>query len=81
MLRLAPRTQVRKESWGLLFYAQDRHKVSFVKSADYLLPEYFQTGRELEQILEDISLRTGKPAEKLARRKGPGKAAFSRLPT
>jgi putative mycofactocin binding protein MftB len=67
MLRLAPGTQVREESWGLLFYAQDRHKVSFVKSGGYLLPAYFQNGWEFSAILADIASRTGSPRDKFER--------------
>ncbi len=39
--RLADYVQVRKESWGLLFYHQKRHKIFFVRSGDWLGPEHF----------------------------------------
>jgi hypothetical protein len=60
---LAPQTQVRKESWGLLFYAQERHKVTFIKSADWLHPDYFTGNWDLESILEDAVSRSGKSPE------------------
>ena len=35
---LAKNVQVRKESWGLLFYSPAQHKVCFVRSGDWLYP-------------------------------------------
>jgi len=35
---LAKGVQVRKEEWGLLFYAQGEHKIYFAKSGDRLYP-------------------------------------------
>jgi hypothetical protein len=60
--RLAPDVQVRKESWGLLFYRQTSHKVCFVKSGDWLYPAHFDGTWTLESIKDDIAQRTGAPA-------------------
>jgi len=65
--RLADSVQVRKESWGLLFYSQPRHKVSFVKSGDWLNPAHFDGTWTLESISGDISRRTDRPAEAIER--------------
>ncbi len=60
-LRLADNVQVRKESWGLLFYHQKRHKVSFVKSGDWLYPRHLDGSWTLKSITDDINRRTGTP--------------------
>ena len=65
--RLAADVQVRKESWGLLFYLQTRHKVCFVRSGDWLYPAHFDGTWTLESIIDDISRRTGAPAEIIER--------------
>jgi hypothetical protein len=65
--RLAANVQVRKESWGLLFYRQTSHKVCFVRSGDWLYPEHFNGAWTLESIIEDITERTGTPAEIIER--------------
>jgi hypothetical protein len=65
--RLAPDVQVRKESWGLLFYLQTRHKVCFVRSGDWLYPAHFDGTWTLESITGDITRRTGAPAEIIER--------------
>ena len=65
--RLADNVQVRKESWGLLFYAQNRHKVCFVRSGDWLYPEHFDGSWSFQAIAEDISGRTDTPAEIIER--------------
>jgi hypothetical protein len=65
--RLAPDVQVRRESWGLLFYQQTRHKVCFVRSGDWLYPAHFDGTWTLESIREDIARRTGAPTETIAR--------------
>jgi putative mycofactocin binding protein MftB len=57
--RLADNVQVRKESWGLLFYHQTNHKVFFIRSGDWLYPEHFDGTWTLESIIEDIRRRTG----------------------
>jgi hypothetical protein len=64
--RLAPDVQVRKESWGLLFYRQARHKVSFVRSGDWLYPAHFDGTWTWQTITQDIVGRTGAPAEKVS---------------
>ncbi len=64
--RLADYVQVRKESWGLLFYHQPRHKILFVKSGDWLYPEHFDGAWTFEKLLEDIGRRTGKSIENIS---------------
>ena len=59
--RLAKNVQVRKESWGLLFYSQPRHKVCFVRSGDWLFPEYFDGTWTFSELVGDIARRTGNP--------------------
>ncbi|MBN1161429.1 MAG: hypothetical protein JXA17_05745, partial [Dehalococcoidales bacterium] len=61
--RLADRVQVRKESWGLLFYQQARHKMFFVRSGDWLFPEHFDGTWSEQGIIDDIVQRTGTTAE------------------
>jgi putative mycofactocin binding protein MftB len=65
--RLAANVQVRKESWGLLFYQQARHKVCFVKSGDWLKPAHFDGTWTHESITHEISSRTGVPAGTIER--------------
>jgi hypothetical protein len=65
--RLADNVQVRKESWGLLFYTPSRHKVCFVRSGDWLYPEHFDGTWSYEEIVNDIAGRTGTPAEIIER--------------
>jgi hypothetical protein len=65
--RLALDVQVRKESWGLLFYLQTRHKVCFVRSGDWLYPAHYDGTWTLESIIDDITRRTGAPAEIIER--------------
>ena len=57
--RLAEGIQVRKETWGLLFYSSTNHKIHFVKSGDLLHPEYFDGTQTLKDIVVDVSTRTG----------------------
>ena len=64
---LADRVQVRKESWGLLFYHQVRHKMCFVKSGDWLFPEHFNGTWTEQSVIEDIASRTGIPKEEVER--------------
>jgi putative mycofactocin binding protein MftB len=61
--RLGDNVQVRKESWGLLFYQRPFHKVYFIRSGDWLYPEHFDGTWTPEKIIEDISRRTGKAVE------------------
>ncbi len=65
--RLADNVQVRKESWGLLFYQPSRHKVCFVKSGDWLRPGHFDGTWTFAGIVDDISRRTGAPPENIER--------------
>jgi hypothetical protein len=65
--RLAGDVQVRKESWGLLFYRQTHHKVSFVRSGDWLSPGHFDGTWTLPGIIDDIANRTGTPPEIIER--------------
>jgi hypothetical protein len=65
--RLAADVQVRQESWGLLFYRQAHHKVSFVRSGDWLCPAHFDGTWTLEGITGDIAARTGTPVEIIER--------------
>ena len=65
--RLADSVQVRKESWGLLFYQQARHKVSFVRSGDWLYPAHFDGTWTFTDIAEDIAGRTDTPTEIIER--------------
>jgi len=65
--RLADNVQVRKESWGLLFYQQPRHKMCFVRSGDWLYPSHFDGRWTDKGIIDDISKRIGTPAEIIER--------------
>ena len=65
--RLADNVQVRKESWGLLFYMPMRHKVCFVRSGDWLYPEHFDGTWTLDSIVNDIAGRTDTSAEIIER--------------
>lgn len=65
--RLAANVQVRKESWGLLFYQPARHKVCFVRSGDWLYPAHFDGTWSGAGIVEDISRRKNIPAEIIER--------------
>ncbi len=58
MFHLARNVQVRKESWGLLFYAQTQHRIFFVKSGDWLYPRYFDGTWTFERLVQDITART-----------------------
>ena len=64
--RLASGTQVRKEDWGLLFYSQTHHKVSFIRSSDWLFPSYFDGTWNSEGMLADIAQRKEASAEAVA---------------
>ena len=64
--RLARDVQVRKEAWGLLFYRQAEHKVYFIRSGEWLVPEHFDGTWTLEKLSEDIATRTGAPAENIS---------------
>ncbi len=65
--RLTDRVQVRKESWGLLFYRQTQHKMCFVKSGDWLFPYHFDGTWIEKDIIGDVAKRTGTPAEIIER--------------
>jgi putative mycofactocin binding protein MftB len=57
-LRLEKGVQVRKESWGLLFYEQERHRLYFIRSGNWLLPHYFDGTWTPDRLIEDVSGRT-----------------------
>jgi hypothetical protein len=63
MICLAENVQVRKESWGLLFYSQPLHKLCFVRSGTWLEPEHFNGGWSLDGLADDIAARTGKSVD------------------
>jgi len=65
--RLAHGVQVRKEAWGLLFYLPAGHRVCFIRSGDWLCPGHFDGTWSLEDIIADVSTRTGTPAEMVER--------------
>jgi hypothetical protein len=65
--RLAGGARVRKESWGLLFYSPPRHKVLFVRSGDWLRPGHFDGTWTRAGLVDDITGRTGTPAEMVER--------------
>jgi len=60
--RLAGDVQVRKESWGLLFYSRDRHRLFFVRSGGWLYPHHFDGRWDTASLISDIAGRTGSPA-------------------
>jgi putative mycofactocin binding protein MftB len=62
LLKLAESVQVRKESWGMLFYSQNQHRLFFVKSGDWLYPQHFEGGWSFEKLAADIVSRIRKPA-------------------
>lgn len=59
--RLANHVQVRKESWGLLFYSSSKHKLRFVRSGELLYPRYFDGTWTPEQMVDDAAARQSKP--------------------
>lgn len=63
MVCLADNVQVRKESWGLLFYSQPLHKLCFVRSGHWLEPEHLNGAWSLDELATDIAARTEKSAE------------------
>ena len=65
--RLVDSVQVRKESWGLLFYHQTRHKMCFVRSGDWLYPSHFDGTWTDQSLINDIAERTDTPAEIIER--------------
>jgi putative mycofactocin binding protein MftB len=67
LCRLAPGVQVRRESWGLLFYHPARHKLCFVRSGDWLSPAHFSGSWTMEHITEDIAQRTGASLDNINR--------------
>ncbi len=57
--------QVRKESWGLLFYSQNQHRLFFVKSSNWLEPRHFDGTWNFASLVNDIATRTGTAADKV----------------
>ncbi|MBN1191671.1 MAG: hypothetical protein JXA46_18100 [Dehalococcoidales bacterium] len=51
--------QLRKESWGLLFYSQNQHRLFFVKSREWLSPFHFDGTWSFDRLAGDIVQRTG----------------------
>jgi hypothetical protein len=66
-LRLAENVQVRKESWGLLFYSPARHGVCFIRSGDWLYPQHFDGTWTFGDMVVDIAERTETPAQPIER--------------
>lgn len=66
MYRLSKDVQVRKENWGLLFYSQGQHRVSFVRSRDWLEPRHFDGTWSTHRLVGDITDRTGKSSTAVA---------------
>lgn len=60
--RLAKNVQVRKESWGLLFYSQAQHRLCFVRSGDWLYPQHFNGAWTFNGLVNDITRRMGTSA-------------------
>ena len=65
--RLADNVRVRKESWGLLFYAPPRHKVCFVKSGDWLSSQDLEGDWSVAGLAQAIAGRTGQPVAAVER--------------
>lgn len=65
--QLVDGVQVRRESWGLLFYRPAPHKLCFVKSGDWLRTEHFEGAWTYASIVDDICRRTGAPVEVIER--------------
>ncbi len=66
-LRLAEGVQVRKEVWGLLFYLQNQHRLVFIRSGDWLLPEHFEQSWTRQSLAADIGRRVKIPAAAIER--------------
>jgi hypothetical protein len=66
-LRLAKNVQVRKESWGLLFYSPARHGVCFIRSEDWLYPRHFDGTWTFGDMVGDITERIETPAKPIER--------------
>lgn len=64
---LAEGVQVRKESWGLLFYSQNSHRLLFVKSGNWLIPEMLSGKWNPVSLIDEVSRRTG-CSEEIARK-------------
>ena len=65
--RLAENVRARQESWGLLFYSRVRHKVTFIRSGNWLRPEHFNGDWSTAEMIFEISTRTGAPVEVIER--------------
>lgn len=65
--RLAGDVQVRKESWGLLFYAPAQHQMFFVKSGGWLYPQHFDGTWAFGRLVGEIAGQTGMSAEAVER--------------
>jgi putative mycofactocin binding protein MftB len=56
---LSAGVQLRKESWGLLFYSQKQHRLFFIKSGEWLFPSHFDGTWTFDGLVDDIALHTG----------------------
>jgi hypothetical protein len=65
--RLAGGVQVRRESWGLLFYRPAPHKLLFVRSGDWLYPAHFDGSWTFSGLFDDIARRTGTSKQTIER--------------
>ena len=65
--RLTSDVKVRKESWGLLFYSQTRHRLFLVRSGDWFYPHHFEQNWNYEKTVDDIIRRTGASLEVIER--------------
>jgi hypothetical protein len=63
LYRLAEGAQVRKESWGILFYTQAQHRVCFVGGGDWLHPRYFDGTWTFDSLVGDVAKRMGTSAK------------------
>jgi putative mycofactocin binding protein MftB len=64
-LRLAEMVQVRKESWGLLFYSQTQHRMFFVRSGKLLTPARFDGRWTFETLVADVARKQPDQAKNL----------------
>ena len=56
--RLAVGVQVRAEKKGLLFYNRKGPRLYFISSGELLTPDYFGSGRTLDDWLSAVGIKT-----------------------
>jgi len=56
--RLAAGVQVRAEKKGLLFYNRKGPRLYFISSGELLTPDYFGSGRTLDDWLSAVGIKT-----------------------